>query len=555
MKKDNVIKFLDVTDYHERGLSLLDDGDLLAAMGCLALAYEEHPEDDILAADYANVLYAAGRYDESIRVLMMVRHYHPSPVPDVHFALACNHFEQENYAMAEMFLDDFVQWGDDPEYADAIQEMLRCCREERRRFSTSDTAREWLMQSYDRHMAGDDAAALTLVRQAVQAHPENLPLRHQLIGLLLTNQCYGEANEVAEKTVKIKPDDIQTLCLLTHMAHLLKSAKRNALIKKTCVAAQAPAVSEISRMLVVCMLMEVESPQEGYRFARRCELQKSGNPAILHRLACCAVAAGEHDQAAAHWQQIRTVEPLDIQANIFLQSLNKGTLRGMPDMEYKVPEPVQDQLVSEICGELTPQGEASAHWREVQAFRARVCWAFNHAKGANFEALLEFLGEQGDVRAVAAMQDFLARGHEEKRMLAVLGELYNLGCRDSYAVLRQDGTWATMHRKKSIGRKEGRGARYFTARRFVCHAAAMRWGEEGEEKAGELFANLLRKLSWPLPRIEKPDALAAGVLAAVAVLTGDWEMFRHLTADKPEVDAWCKKTLQMASKSLQLIGN
>ncbi|MCL2433620.1 MAG: hypothetical protein FWD16_03775 [Clostridia bacterium] len=594
-------------DLHQKALDLIDEGNIPAALGAFALAYDEDPGDEYLAADYAQCLYAEQCYDESLELLVLAEHYSPEPLPELYYAMACNYLGMGRYFEADGFLAQFMAAGPCPEYAEALEDATGLCQSLGRIQAMGETAFQWMEQADRRAAEGEYGQAETLVRQAMAAETDNIIIRQRLINMYMEQERPGDALREALATLEDHPDYIPLAAQVTLIYYLLEDLQ-NAALRLEKLATLAAAQGEAARVVVMRVTRHLRGPKRAWEYVKQAKLNMSCNRAVLHEAALYAVEAGEPQAAKECWERIRQINPLDIQAKVFTEwtqfddnlgdsplfpaklkaRLEETEYRdgflppnspGAPGLaailghDYSLPPPMAEAMLASVLEELQPITQALGRWHTQPAFRERVRWAMNNAGETQFQQICNFLLAAGDDRAEAVLRRFLvgtdtasafpldeeampspaamgqgraeSPGGERRQALCehAVNTLRHMGSRGPYVILRE-GFWMTLSRRPRRERRPRRGDPYRIARGQAVEASSAQWGDEGRVAAESLFRAMLLEIGWPAPSLNDWEALSRGVIAAAAVRMSAYDAFNIITGTSPAADYWCRRVLR-----------
>ncbi|MCL2433625.1 MAG: tetratricopeptide repeat protein [Clostridia bacterium] len=532
-------------DLHQKALDLIDEGNIAAALGAFALAYEETPDDEYLAADYAQCLYAEQCYEESLELLVLAEHYSPEPLPELYYAMACNYIGMGRFYEADSFMAQFAATGPCPDCAGVMEEVNELCENLRRQQAMGETAFHWMEQAERLHADGEHARAETLIRQAMAAEAQNVLIRQRLVSMYMERERPADALKEALEAFENHPENVQLAAQITLIYYVLED-NSNAALWLSKLAALAVTQGQDARLTVMRITHQLHGAEAAWQYAGDAGLNLSCSRASLHETALCAVEAGAPEAAKECWQRIRQINPLDIQARIFIEwadSPNAAEYAGYFDRDYCLPPPTAEAMLNTVLGELQPMTTALERWHTQAAFRERVRWAMHNAPEQSFRQISDFLLAAGDSHAEAALRRFLVAPAEVQNCEIAVATLRRMGSRGPY-VIQREGVWMTLSRRPHRNRIPRPGDPYRMARHQAVEASYAQWGDEGRVAAESLFRALLLQIKWPAPRLPDWEALARGVIAATAVHVTAYDAFNIITSSSPAADYWCRRVLQ-----------
>lgn len=158
--------------------NLLDD-----ALAALSKAAELKPDNDAYVYTLGSANFGKGRLDEALELFQRVLRKHPQDA-FLHYAIGAVYFQQSKYSEAEASLKQSLALRTD-----------------------QIPANYYLALTYD--AIGDDDRAVPIFRDLVKAHPEHVPSRVKLGGILVRLHRYEEAQRNLEEAIALDPNSVE----------------------------------------------------------------------------------------------------------------------------------------------------------------------------------------------------------------------------------------------------------------------------------------------------------------------------------------------------------
>lgn len=437
-EKGKILPFTQDGDfYFRRGLSKLDQNNLLDAMAYYRKALSLEPENPEVRLAMAETLTEMFRFEESNRLLFSFFGEKEEDIPsECYYGMGINYIGLRDYGRARDSLEKYADIDPDGDFIYDAYDMLDALEEHAEEITamdeedTSHASRALLIRE-------DFDTAIEQLTEHVEENPEDLDAHNSLALAHYCKRDFTKAVELAQHVLSRDRDNIQAHCSLAIFSRGMKDEAGERREGDYLAKVQVEAEEDMNRAAVT--LMELGRYGEALPFMRRLFNINPYDTGTTHRLAVCCYMVGEYKQAMYCYDRLLKFDSHDSVA-LYYRNLCRIAAEGSPkevhfNFHYEVPA---EEVISRIRRMnkiiAMDRKEFVTPWQEEDTeLLMLVYWGIAFSETAIKRAMLQFVAGFADEKAEGILRDFLLQdGQPEKLKREVFAMLKQNGAKEPY---------------------------------------------------------------------------------------------------------------------------
>ncbi|MEN6472240.1 MAG: tetratricopeptide repeat protein [Clostridiaceae bacterium] len=437
--KGKVLKFERTGEYFfRRGLSKLDNNNLLDALANYRLALEHDPQNAEVRLAIAETLTEMGRFEESNRVLMTFFYEDGERPTECYFGMGCNFLGLQEYTRARESFSRYVELEPDGEFSYEAYDMLDAIEEGEASGLISEglAARKAALAGKELIERGDFKRAISVLKRIVEKEPELSLARNNLGLAYFCDRDYKRATAEVGEILKNDPGDIQAHC---NLAVFLRAAKDEAGVQRELEFlknAKSEDADELNRLSAT--LMEFNEFEAAYPLLKQLFRLMPYDAGVVHRLSACAFHLGDFRRAVSGYDRLLKIDAQDSVARYYRgvcrAALSEAPKRASFLLQYQVPPEemlLRIHKLNEYVG--NPRAELQKLWQTDGELPSLIRWGTELPERSVKQAMLSLVASFGDKRAELFLRDFvLQSGQPGELKRDAFGFLKQLGAKEPY---------------------------------------------------------------------------------------------------------------------------